>query len=520
MSRTPLLLALTLLLISAHANPLRVASADAPLDWNPGRTRASVGSSLLDSVYERLVDLSIDGDPVPALASAWTWLEPNRWSFTLRPGVRFHNGEPFNAPTAKRNLEAQRDDYRSASRTWLVGIAEIMVTSDLSLEIITRSPDAELPLALAWAGRMAPNNYGFAEAGYSEAQLRMPIGTGPYRLLAWTYGRPALLEANPDWWGGELAVVRFEVLPVDNRELQLQALLAGDVTLIADPPTGALAAAASGALQLLTLPDQRLIYLLMDSFRELGGPAPEGSPGITAGAPNPLRDARVRRALSLAIDRQALVATALNGLGTPAALPVLPGSWAATGAPPPPDHNPAMARALLAAAGYPEGFEVTLLALVGAIPEAQGVMEQVIDAFATIGVHATLEAPPFEEAARRYTQLDVSVGIASWGGLSTPRRAWMGMFGSDPATAYFGGQNVGRFIDADINSLLSAIAGEMDDAQRQRLHTAVLARYLELTPTIPLYRSAHVLALAPGYALQASSMDRLPLRHVQPPRRP
>jgi peptide/nickel transport system substrate-binding protein len=512
-------LLLTLVLIAAHvggANPVRVGIADAPLDWNPGRTRASVGSSLLDSVYERLVDLNSDGDPIPALATGWVWVEPNRWRFTLRPGVRFHNGEAFDAATAKRNLEAQRDDFRSASRTWLIGIERIDVTADLTLEIITTSPDAELPLALAWAGRMAPSEAGFDGAGYREAQLLQPVGTGPYRLVAWGRGRPALLEANPDWWGGQVAVASIEVLPIDDPEARLAGLLAGELGLISDPPAGARAAHAIGALELLALPDQRLIYLLMDSYRELGGPAPAGSPGVNPGEPNPLRDPLVRRALSLALDREALVTEVWHGLAVPSALPILSGSWGAIDAPTPPRPDRAAARALLAEAGYPDGFDLRLVAMVGVIPKAEAVMAWVVEGLRAVGVRATLEVPAYEVAARRYTSLDVSMGIASWGGLSTPRRAWMGMFGSDPATDYFGGQNIGRFIDREINALLGAINLEMETEARQALHAAVMARHLEVTPTLPLYLSVHLLALTPGYTIEARGMDRLPLRDLRP----
>jgi peptide/nickel transport system substrate-binding protein len=516
MSLRRLLLLLALTFGVADANPVRIGVADAPLDWNPGRTRASVGSSLLDSIYERLVDLDINGDPVPALATDWVWLEPNRWRFNLRAEVRFHNGEVFDATTAKRNLEVQREDFRSASRTWLITIDRIDAVDELTLEIFTTGPDAELPLVLAWAGRMAPSGYGFDGDGYSEAQRRAPIGTGPYQLVTWARGEPARLAANPDWWGGTVAVANIEALPLDDPDLRLQGLLTGQLVLISDPPDAARAAHEAGSLQLLSLPDQRLVYLLMDAYRELGGPTPEGSPGVAAGDPNPLRDARVRRALSLALDREALVAEVLHGFATPTALPVISGSWAAVAASTAPGPDRAAARALLAEAGYADGFDLTLVALVGVIPQAEAVMAWVVEALRAVGVRATLEVPPYDVAARRYTSLDVSMGIASWGGLSTPRRAWMGMFGSDPASDYFGGQNIGRFIDREINALLGAINLEPATEPRQALHAAVLARHLELTPTLPLNRSTHLLALAASHTIEPRGLDRLPLRDLRP----
>jgi len=502
-----------LLASAALAEDLVVGLSIDVLNWNPGRTRSAVDSALLDNVFERLVDFDPNGDPRPALATSWAWLEPERWRFELRPGVRFSNGEPFDARVVQRNLELQRQDPRSGARTWLQGIRSVEVVDDLTVDVLTDGPVAELPHALAWAGRMAPLAYGFDGDAFSPALLEAPVGTGPYLLVAWERGRSLRLEANPDWWGPAPTVASVDVHVMPDAAGRVAALQAGAVDLIDRPDLGDLdALRADPALRVVQLPDQRLVYLLMDSFRPLGGPIPDGSPGLPAGAPNPLRDVRVRRALDLAIDRVALAAEVHRGTVTPVGQPALPGSLAFDPAVGPGRADPAAARALLADAGYPDGFDVTVTALVGAIPRAEETFRFVVDAWAEIGVAAELEVPTFEEAARRYSQLDVTVGMASWGGLTAPLMAWRGMFGADVAAGTFGSQNVGRYVGEEINAVLTRLRNEPEG--RVDRYRELVAAFVDGVPILPLYVTQTLWAMDAAWGLEPHGRGVLGFRDV------
>jgi peptide/nickel transport system substrate-binding protein len=490
-----------LLASAAFADSLVVGLSTDVLSWNPGRTRSAADSALLDNVYERLVDFGPTGDPVPALAVSWFWLEPERWVFELRPGVRFSNGEAFDARVVKRNLELQREDPRSGARTWLQAIRSVEVVDDLTVHVLTDGPVAELPHALAWAGRMAPPEYGFEGAGFSERLLQTPVGTGPYRLVAWEPGRRLRFESNPTWWGTPPAVTRVDVLVIADAAARVEALRAGEVDLIDQPDLADVDALRSeAAFRVQQLPDQRLVYLLLDSFRTAGGPAPDGSPGIPEGAANPLRDVRVRRALDLAIDREALALGVHGGTVTPVGQPALPGSLAFDPALALRRADPTGARALLAAAGYRDGFEVTITAPIGAIPRAEETLRFVVEAWAAVGVAARLEVLTFEEATRRYSRLDVSIGMASWGGLTAPLMAWRGMFGADVAAGTFGGQNVGRYLGEEINAVLTRLRNEPEG--RVALYRDLVAAFAADVPILPLYLTQAVWAMGEGWVLE------------------
>jgi len=512
------LVALVALMLAAVAlaETLAVAVPTDVLDWHPGRTRSAADSLLLDNVYERLVALDANGAAAPELALSWAALTPELWEFRLRPDVRFDNGEGFDAEVARRNLLTQRDDFRSASRTWLRSIDDVEVVDALTLRIHTDGHVPELPVALAWSGRMAPLAYGFDADGYAPRLLLEPVGTGPYRVVTWERGRSLVLERRDDWWGGVPDAQRVDVRVVPDAGQRAAALLAGDVDMIDDPdPDDLERLATAPGVRLETVPGQRLVYLFLDSFRAFGGAAPEGSPGLAEGLANPLRDARVRHALSLSIDRAGLASSVHHDTVRPTALPVLPGSLgsdAGSGAGP---HDPDLARALLAEAGFPDGFSVTAVVLTGQAPRTVATIEAIAADWRAVGVHLDIDAPDPVDAARRYSRLEASLGVMSWGGLSARVTAWRGMFGSDPDAGTFGGQNVGRYQDPAINALLATLATRLDAETREATSQALLTAFALETPVVPLFVVDTVRALGERWTIEASGVELVRFRDLR-----
>ena len=505
-----------LLSATAWAETLRVAVTSDVIDWHPGRTRSAADSVLLDNVYERLVALDASGTPVPELASSWQALGPEVWEFRLRESVRFTNGEAFDATVAQRNLLTQRDDFRAASRTWLRSITDVEVTDALTVRIHTAGHVPELPVALAWSGRMAPLGHGFDADGYAARLLLEPVGTGPYRLAAWERGRSLLLERSDDWWGEAPDAHRVEVRVVPDASERAAALLAGDVDMIDDPdPSDLERLAAAPGTRVESVPGQRLVYLFLDSFRAHGGAAPEGSPGVTVGALNPLLDARVRRALSLAIDRTALATRVHHGTVTPTDLPALPVATAGAAPAGTVAHDPHQARALLTEAGFPEGFTLSIVVLEGQAPQAIATLEAIAADWLAVGVVLAIDAPDPLDAARRYSQLDASAGMLSWGGLSARVTAWRGMFGSDPSAGTYGGQNVGRYAGPEINALLTVIASDLDAGRRDDASQALLAAFTRETPVVPLFVVDTVRALDERWTIVATGLELVPFRDLR-----
>ena len=498
----------------ARAETVVVAVASDVLDWHPGRSRSAADSALLDNVLERLVALDRSGAPVPALAVSWWLVTADTWEFQLRPDVHFDDGTPFDAEVARRNLLVQRDDLRAASRTWLRSIVDVEAVDASTLRVHTDGHVPELPVALAWAGRMAPLTAAALDVGYPQALLAQPIGTGPYRLVAWERGRSLVFERRDAWWGDPPDARRVEVRIVSDVTARADALLSGSVHVAMDVAAADVARLSAAGIDVARVPGQRIAYLFLDSYRSRGGPPPEGSPGIVDGTPNPLRDARVRDALSLAIDRTALAERVHAGAVTPVSLPALPG-WTPIADARRAQHDPDEARRSLALAGFADGFDLTVVVLEGQTPRARETIEALADDWAAIGVRVAIETPAPADAARRYGQLEVSVGLMSWGGMSARVTAWRGMFGSDPAAGTFGGQNVGRFVDPEVNSLLARLGTPLDPQARTQAEITLVAAFERTTPIVPLFVVDTVVAVSEPWAVTASGVELVPFTDLE-----
>ncbi len=324
-------------------------------NWHAGWHNGSIEEGLVQNIYENLFMFDANAASVPCLAVSYKSISPLVWEFNLRPNVKFTNGEPFNAASVKWSLETQRDDPKVTSRSWLATIKEVEVVSDLIVRIHTTRPDPELINELTWSGEQMPLKYGKDE--YNGKMITEPVGTGPYRLVEWKKDVRIVLESNPNWWGPKPDVRRVEIRPLPDPSTRAAALLSGEVDLIDNPnPEDIPRLKATRGLAVEITPSQRVVYLFMDSFRPKGGPGPDGSPGLPPGQANPLLDARVRKALYQAINREEICQQLHQNQAAPAYQPMIPSSPAYADVPAP-TYDPAAARRLLAEAGYPNGFK-------------------------------------------------------------------------------------------------------------------------------------------------------------------
>lgn len=481
---------------TALAETLVVGLSSDVNNWNPGRTSTSVDGGLIENVYEKLVDFDLEGNPTPALAVSWRVVEPGRWEFNLRPGVTFTNGEPFNAAVVKTNLEFQRDDLQMGARSWLQDIIEVEIIDDLTVHIHTRGPAPELVNALSWTGRMVPLEHGFENGEYSDRLLTEPVGTGPYKLVRWEKDNIIVLEHNEDWWGPRPDITRVEIRIQPEAVTRTAALLSGEVDFIDNPnPEDLDRIRATEGLTVEVLPGQRVAYLFMDSFRSTGGAPPEGTPGIAAGQPNPLQDPLIRRALYQAIDRD-LIADALHdGLVLPAYIPILPSLYAFDPEFDPPAYDPEAARALLAEAGYADGFEVGITTFSGRLPRDEDTVLFIASQFGEIGVRATVDARTFTVASQMYSAYEVTMGLQSWGALTMPGTSLEGLVGSYPDRDAFGRQNIGRYVNEDVNRVLAELGAATDIEERTALFHEFGRVFLEETPILPLFYTTNVRAM-------------------------
>jgi len=443
-------------------------------------------------VYEPLVFQDALQRPISGLAESWRLLEPDLWEFILRPGVVFHDGSPLTTADVIFSFERGRDirglrTYGPALR----GIAALGAVDDRRLRIRTHGP---LPLLPAYLTSIAVVSAAAAtEAGEAEFNGgRAAIGTGPYRWVRFTRGSDVVLERAAQHWAPPEPWSRVIYRFIPNDSARVAALLAGDVDIIAAVPSSLTARVREGErTQLVVGTSSFDFYTFYDQFRDRPLFA-SGLDGQALGG-NPFRDARVRAAISHALDRTALADHAMEGTAVPAGQIAPPGFIGHDPDLAPPRFDPALARRLLAEAGFPQGFALTIHCTADRFAGDARSCQAIGQMLTVIGIRTTVETVPTVMFFRRANagangepEFTVSLsifasttGVASEG-MNSILRTWN-------ATLGHGASNRGHYSDAVLDGLLSQVESTLDDTAREAFMRQAVRRAMEQNAVTPVF---------------------------------
>ena len=510
-----LLLVAGLLLVGpAAAATLRFASGFDPQSMDPHGLALQYQTRVTSQIYESLVFRDRNFAIEPALAVSWQAVEPKRWRFKLRPGVRFHDGTPFTADDVVFSIG--RALAKNSQRAFqLRGVLEARKVDDLTVDLLLEAPDAVLPekliyvamMSKAWCaahGVMEPQNYNAKQETYA---VRNANGTGPYRLKSYESDARTVLVANPQWWGRRGNVDEAVYVVIQSDATRLAALVSGDVDFVIDPPFQDVARLKQeGRFKLAETSDIGMQYLGFDQSRnELQFADAKGR--------NPFKDLRVRRAVYRAIDIDAIVSKVLRGQAVPTGSYLSP---LIDGSPPELDrrlpYDPAAARALLKEAGYPNGFAVTL-DCVNATYRAT-VCQAIAGMLAQVGIRTTFQPwptatffPKLTQATTSFFEFGWSPGTDAWPTLN----AIVHSFGKEGAGTF----NGGRYSNPKLDRILDAMRVEPDLARRRQLVGDALRLMQSDLPLIPLYRRTLTWVMRPDISVAQWPNDILELRFVE-----
>jgi peptide/nickel transport system substrate-binding protein len=490
---------------AAHAQDLAIALAAPLRSLDPHERNEAGHNSVIDHVFETLVGLDARESVRPALAESWKTLDPLNWEFKLRKGVVWHDGSPFTVDDviASLNRAALRPDSATSFGVFTRRIESVGRVNPHTLRIRTRHPHALLLNDLA-AIRIVQARAAASTNPADAALLR--IGTGPYRLKEFISGERVLLERHEAHWGLKPPWLRLQLRFITSPQARVFALLAGEVQLAEDMSASDLARLTKEPRAVLaSAVTNRLIYLHLDSERE-------SSPFVTAknGKPlarNPLKDARVRRALSLALDRQAMVDRLFSGRAEPATQ-LLPAGRAGTspriGAP---MQDLDGARRLLADAGYPDGFAITLHTPKNRYRQDMQTAHAVAGMLARVGVRVRVEALAADAFFKRLDALEFSFYLAGWstqtGEASSPLRALIGSFDTRSG---MGQANRGRFSDSGVDELIRKAMTTLDEPQRNALLASATDKAIgEQQALIPLHHEMSSWVVRRGFEFSGRS---------------
>ncbi len=295
------------------AADLRIGVLSEVTTLDPHYFHLTANTEIDKLVYSALVTQAADLSVIPDLATSWQALDETHWQFRLRPGVKWHDGSAFTADDVVFTCQRARNVPNSPASflQFLKHVVKATAVDDLTLEIETDQPDPILlnELLNVWiVSRKAGANASTADYNSGKAA----IGTGPYREAEWAPGDRMALRRFDGYFGAKPEWERVTYKPITNDAARVAALLSGDVDLIGNVPANDVAALQGKAgFSVATMASNRCYFWTLDVDRD-------NSPQITDmdGAPmakNPLKDARVRQAMSMAIDRNALVSRVMQG---------------------------------------------------------------------------------------------------------------------------------------------------------------------------------------------------------------
>ncbi len=488
------LAALALAAAAVDAKTLRWAGRGDMQTTDPYSQNENLTNNINQMVYEFLIVRDKKLGLKPALAESWTQVNPTTWRFKLRKGVKFHDGTPFTADDVVFSFEraraatSQLKVYANAS-----GIPRKI--DDYTVEFTTNGPNPiELEhintiniMSKAWCEKnraTKPQNYTQKEDMITAHQAN---GTGPYMLKTREPDVKTVLVKNPNWWGlkeGLFEGNADEVIytPIVSDATRVAALISGEVDLVNDPPPQDVPRLAqTPGIKVLEGTENRIVFIGMDQARdELLYSNVKGR--------NPFKDKRVRQALYHAIDIEAIHKNTMRGLSQPSGA-MLPSPLQTT-----PEleqrlpYDKERAKKLLAEAGYPNGFEVTLDCPNNRYVNDEKICQALAAMWAQIGLNVRVNAMPRANYFPKLEKTDTSLYMLGWGGATTDA-----IFILQPVLSTYNGKgdgdyNYGRYSNPKLDELTAKIKTNINPVERlNQIHEALLAHNAEVND-LPLHR--------------------------------
>ena len=475
----------------ASAQTLRYANQGDLKSLDPYTLKETTTIAHHAHIYEGLVTRDKDLKIVPALAESWETPEPTRWRFHLRKNVKFHNGDPFTAD----DVLFSADRIRAKGSNFLSNVpadAKFVKVDDHTVDVVLPSPN---PILISqWDGwyimdkkwceehnSVAPTPAAATTPSYASLNEN---GTGPFIIESHQPGVKTVYKPYPNWWGKpEHNLKEIIFTPISSDATRVAALLSGEVDVIEPVPIQDIARVnSSGNAAVITGPELRTIFLGMDQVRdELLYSNVKGK--------NPFKDVRVREAFYKAVDVDLIKNRVMRGLSTPSALMIAPQLFSLS-------KDPDGAKKLLADAGYPDGFEVTMDCPNDRYVNDSAICQAVVGMLARIGVKINLLAQPKQQYFAKVLKpggFQTSFYLLGWTPASSDSHNVLhDIMGcrDDAKDATRGEANLGGYCNKQVDALTDKILLETDDAKRDQLIKQAFEIGIKEYGYIPLHQQA------------------------------
>jgi peptide/nickel transport system substrate-binding protein len=513
--RIVLVLGAFLLAAAAQAQTLTLGNKLELNTLDPHFFASFAPNSSLQYFFDKLTEYDDKLKVRPALAASWKLVDDTTWEFRLRPGVKWHDGTAFTADdvifTIDRvpNVPNSPNSFAQFTR----GIESVKKVDDLTIVVKTKAPNPQLLSDLANIFIVqAKAAKGATTADFNSGKA--VVGTGPYKLVKFVTGELLEVERFDGYWGGKQPWAKVSERTIAKDPSRLASLLAGQVDAIDAVPIPDLERLKhEGKFGLFRGPAALVHYVALDSARDV-------SPFVTAKdgkalASNPLKDARVRKALSLALNRDAIAKRVMEGSATPASqmMPQIYPTSSRTLKPDP--YDPAKARQLLKEAGWGEGFRIVLHCTGDRYPNDAAVAQAIAQMWTRIGLKAEVEALPGSVFFTRASKQEFSAFAAQYGAEDSINSLRALVASYDTAKGY-GTANRTRYSNPIVDNLLTEALVTMDDELRQQKLERAINFAMGDQPLIPVFHPTFDFAARKGLVVTPRAQRRFNAMMVAP----
>ena len=488
------LLTLTATSLLANAQTIRIANQGDALSLDPHSLNESLQLSTDANVYDTLVGRNKDLTVAPLLATSWKQTSPTVWRFELRKGVKFHDGTPFTADDVLFSF-ARAAGEGSDMKSNTTDIKEVRKDGDFAIEIETKGPFPILPdvitqlmiMSKKWCEDNKATLPVDRRKGIENTASFKANGTGPYRVRERQPNVRTVFTRNPTYWGkieGNVQEVIFT--PISNPATRVAALVSGEIDVMEPVPVQDVARInASPNARVIAGPELRTIFLGMDQKRdELLYSSVKGK--------NPFKDKRVRQAFYQAIDINGIQRTVMRGASRPTALMVGPGinGWTAEQDKRLP-YDIEAAKKLLADAGYPTGFEVTMNCPNDRYVNDGQICQSVAANLARIGVKVNLATETKGTYFPKILRRDTSFYLLGWTPTTYDSHNALTALMACPDDKTGAGQfNLGAYCNPKVDELTKKIQSETDKPKRDAMIKEAFALHTDDVGHLPLHQQA------------------------------
>jgi len=483
---------------------LKVGVSTEPASLDPQYSTTGATQQASQQIFETIITRSQNLRMSPSLALSWKTIDPLKWELKLRQGVKFHDGKEFGSDDIVFSIKRipRVPDSPSSYKRNVAAIKDVVAVDKHTVHIFLKTPSPALPIDLSFIYVLpstTPENASVDDFNKG----KYVNGTGPFKFVEWVRGDRLVVEKNNEYWGQKSSFDRVIFRPITNDPSRVAALLAGDVDIIDNvSPVDQERLRKDPKVNVLSKPGVTLMYIHMDSDRDQS-PHVTGKDGKPL-AKNPLKDPRVREALSLAINREALVARILNGAAVPSGQFVPEGMVGYTPDIQPDPYDVEKAKRLLAEAGYPAGFAITLHSPNDRYLNDEQVAQTVGQFFARIGLDVKVQALPYSVFGTAATKLEYSIFLMGFGNTTgDAARGMTAVLATYTPSEGLGANNRGRYSNPEFDKWIKAAAVENDEEKRETfLQEAARVAFLKDQAIIPLYFQTITWAVRKGLSYE------------------